>query len=148
MADKSRPSSGSTTDGGTPADVAAGSQPPRRSEGPRVRPGNGLDRYFGISARRSTTGREVRGGLTTFFTMAYIVLLNPIILTSIPGPDGTPGADVTGTVLPFPAIAAVTALIARVMTILMGVIGRYPFAHATGLGINAILAAVVANQVS
>ncbi|MGY1679818.1 NCS2 family permease [Geodermatophilus sp. SYSU D01176] len=148
MAEKSRPSSGSSTDGGTPADVAAGAQPPRRSEGPRVRPSNGLDRYFGISARRSTTGREVRGGLTTFFTMAYIVLLNPIILTSIPGQDGTPGADVTGTVLPFPAIAAVTALIAGVMTILMGVVGRYPFALATGLGINAIVAVFAATQLS
>jgi AGZA family xanthine/uracil permease-like MFS transporter len=148
MAEKSRPSTGSTTDGGTPADVAAGAQPPRRSEGPRVRPSNGLDRYFGISARRSTTGRELRGGVTTFFTMAYIVLLNPIILTSIPGLDGTPGADVTGAVLPFPAIAAVTALIAGVMTILMGVVGRYPFAVATGLGINAIVAVFAATQLS
>ncbi|SNS76096.1 putative MFS transporter, AGZA family, xanthine/uracil permease [Geodermatophilus pulveris] len=147
MAEKSRPSTG-TTDGGTPADVAAGARPARRSEGPRIRPSNGLDRYFGISARRSTTTREVRGGLTTFFTMAYIVLLNPIILTSIPGPDGTPGADVTGAVLPFSAIAAATALIAGVMTILMGVVGRYPFAVATGLGINAIVAVFAATQLS
>jgi AGZA family xanthine/uracil permease-like MFS transporter len=139
MAEKSRPSSGSTTDGGTPADVAAGAQPPRRSEGPRVRPSNGLDRYFDISARRSTTTRELRGGLTTFFTMAYIVVLNPIILS---------GADVTGASLPFPAVAAVTALVAGVMTILMGVVGRYPFAVATGLGINAIVAVYAATQLS
>lgn len=139
MAEKSRPSSGSTTDGGTPADVAAGAQSPRRSEGPRVRPSNGLDRYFGISARRSTTARELRGGLTTFFTMAYIVVLNPIILS---------GADVTGATLPFPAVAAVTALVAGVMTILMGVVGRYPFAVATGLGINAIVAVFAATQLS
>ena len=65
---------------------------PRRSDGPRVRPKNGLDRYFEISARRSTVGRELRGGLTTFFTMAYIVVLNPIILS---------GADVNGNTLPF-----------------------------------------------
>jgi AGZA family xanthine/uracil permease-like MFS transporter len=38
-----------------------------------------LDRYFNISARGSTVGREVRGGLVTFFTMAYIVVLNPLI---------------------------------------------------------------------
>ncbi|WP_100500781.1 NCS2 family permease [Geodermatophilus chilensis] len=139
MAEKSRPSSGSTTDGGTLADVAAGAQPPRRSEGPRVRPSNGLDRYFGISARRSTTTRELRGGLTTFFTMAYIVVLNPIILS---------GPDVTGASLPFPAVAAVTALVAGVMTILMGVVGRYPFAVATGLGINAIVAVYAATQLS
>jgi adenine/guanine/hypoxanthine permease len=139
MPQKSRPSSGRTTDGGTPADVAAGTQPPRRSEGPRVRPTNGLDRYFGISARRSTTVRELRGGLTTFFTMAYIVVLNPIILS---------GADITGASLPFPAVAAVTALVAGVMTILMGVVGRYPFAVATGLGINAIVAVFAVTQLS
>lgn len=139
MAEKSRPSSGSTTDGGTPADVAARPPSPRRSEGPRVRPSNGLDRYFAISARRSTTARELRGGLTTFVTMAYIVVLNPIILS---------GADVTGASLPFPAVAAVTALVAGVMTILMGVVGRYPFALATGLGINAIVAVYAATQLS
>ncbi len=138
MAEKSRPSTGSTTDGGTPADVAAESRP-RRSEGPRVRPTNGLDRYFGISARRSTVTRELRGGLTTFFTMAYIVVLNPIILS---------GADVTGATLPFASVAAVTALVAGVMTILMGVVGRYPFAVATGLGINAIVAVFAATQMS
>ena len=138
MAEKSRPSTG-TTDGGTPADVAAEARAPRRSEGPRVRPSNGVDRYFGISARRSTTVRELRGGLTTFFTMAYIVVLNPIILS---------GADVTGATLPFAAVAAVTALVAGVMTILMGVVGRYPFALATGLGINAIVAVYAATQLS
>src|SRR5688500_6777869 len=136
-------------DSGTPADVVAGTGTlPRRSDGPQTRPRNGLDRYFEISARRSTVGREVRGGLTTFFTMAYIVLLNPIILTSIPGLDGTPGADVNGTVLPFPAIAAVTALLAGLLTILMGIVGRYPFAVATGLGINAIVAVFAATQLS
>jgi adenine/guanine/hypoxanthine permease len=159
MPDKSRPSSGArrakataaataTPDEGTPADVVADDTRPRRSDGPKVRPKNGLDRYFDISARRSTVGREVRGGFTTFFTMAYIVLLNPIILTSIPGLDGTPGADVSGTVLPFPAVAAVTALIAGIMTILMGVVGRYPFAVAAGLGINAIVAVYAATQLS
>jgi AGZA family xanthine/uracil permease-like MFS transporter len=139
MAEKSRPSRGTTTDGGTPAGMAAGAPSPRRSEGPRVRPSNGLDRYFGISARRSTVTRELRGGLTTFFTMAYIVVLNPIILS---------GADVTGATLPFTSIAAVTALIAGVMTILMGVVGRYPFAVAAGLGINAVVAVFAATQLS
>ncbi|SFE14630.1 NCS2 family permease [Blastococcus tunisiensis] len=151
MPDPSRPTAGSTSspDEGTPADVvAAEPSAPRRSPGPQVRPKNGIDRYFEISARHSTTARELRGGLTTFFTMAYIVVLNPIILTSIAGPDGTPGADVEGTVLPFGSIAAVTALIAGAMTILMGVVGRYPFALATGLGINAIVAVFAATQLS
>ena len=142
MPDKSRPTTGSTAgaDGGTPADVVAGpANAPRRSPGPQVRPKNGIDRYFGISARHSTTTREVRGGLTTFFTMAYIVVLNPIILS---------GADVDGNSLPFASVAAVTALIAGVMTILMGVVGRYPFALATGLGINAIVAVYAATQLT
>ena len=138
-----------STAGDTPADVVADAPAaPRRSDGPRAKPKNGLDRYFEITARRSTLTREVRGGLTTFFTMAYIVVLNPIILTSIAGPDGVPGADVDGTVLPFASIAAVTALLAGALTILMGVVGRYPFALATGLGINAIVAVFAATQLS
>jgi AGZA family xanthine/uracil permease-like MFS transporter len=160
MAAKSRPNRGAgaarsaaaaaapTSDGGTPADVAVGrATGARRSEGPRVRPKNGLDRYFEVSVRRSTFGREARGGVTTFFTMAYIVILNPIILTSIDTGNG-PGVDVSGNSLPFPAVAAVTALIAGVMTILMGVIGRYPLALAAGLGINAIVAVYAATQLS
>jgi AGZA family xanthine/uracil permease-like MFS transporter len=153
MSDATRPTAGSSAassadDDGTPADVAATGARHRRSEGPSARPRNGLDRYFHISRRRSTVSREVRGGFTTFFTMAYIVLLNPIILTSIPGADGTPGADVSGTVLPFQSVAAVTALIAGILTILMGVVGRYPFAVAAGLGINAVVAVFAATQLS
>jgi AGZA family xanthine/uracil permease-like MFS transporter len=143
MPDKSRSTTGTPgtpdhTPGDTPADVVTGTRP-RRSEGPKVRPKNGLDRYFEISARRSTVGRELRGGLTTFFTMAYIVVLNPIILS---------GADINGTTLRFGSVAAVTALIAGVMTILMGIVGRYPFAIAAGLGINAIVAVFAATQLS
>jgi len=141
MAEKSRPfrgASASSADDGTPADVLT-TTAPRRSEGPRARPKNGLDRYFSISARRSTVGREVRGGFTTFFTMAYIVILNPIILS---------GADIRGNTLPFAAVTAVTALVAAVMTILMGVVGRYPFALAAGLGINAIVAVYAATEMT
>jgi AGZA family xanthine/uracil permease-like MFS transporter len=128
MPEQTRPSTG-----------ASATSAPRRTEGPRIRPRNGLDRYFSVSARRSTVGREVRGGFVTFFTMAYIVILNPIILS---------GADVTGHKLPFAAVASVTALAAGVMTILMGVWGRYPLALATGLGINAIVAVYAATQMS
>ncbi|MCU1420253.1 MAG: Xanthine/uracil/vitamin permease, partial [Mycetocola sp.] len=86
MPDKSRPArtpaegTGSTA-AGTTAETTTVAAAPRRSPGPQVRPKNGLDRYFEVTARRSTVGREVRGGLTTFFTMAYIVVLNPIILS-------------------------------------------------------------------
>jgi AGZA family xanthine/uracil permease-like MFS transporter len=111
----------------------------RHTDGPRIRPKNGLDRYFEVSVRRSTVGRELRGGLTTFFTMAYIVVLNPIILS---------GTDISKHALSFGSVAAVTALIAGVMTILMGVVGKYPFALATGLGINAIVAVYAHTQMS
>jgi AGZA family xanthine/uracil permease-like MFS transporter len=112
---------------------------PRRSPGPQVRPRNGLDRYFEVTTRRSSFGREVRGGLTTFFTMAYIVVLNPIILS---------GGDITGARLPFASVAAVTALVAGVLTIAMGIVGKYPLALAAGLGINAIVAVYAATQLT
>jgi len=47
---------------------------------PPVNSRNGFDGYFGITRRGSNVGRELRGGLATFFTMAYIIVLNPIIL--------------------------------------------------------------------
>jgi AGZA family xanthine/uracil permease-like MFS transporter len=143
MPDKSRPArtpakgAGGNAVGTTAEAPTAAS--PRRSPGPKLRPKNGLDRYFQVTERRSTVGRELRGGLTTFFTMAYIVVLNPIILS---------GADITGAKLPFGAVAAVTALVAGVLTIAMGVIGRYPLALAAGLGINAIVAVFAATQLT
>jgi AGZA family xanthine/uracil permease-like MFS transporter len=106
----------------------------------RPAPQSRLDRYFKISERGSDVQREVRGGLTTFFTMAYIVVLNPLIIGTVPDADGR--------VLGIPEVAAVTALVAAVMTILMGVLGRYPFAVATGLGLNAFVTFSVASQMS
>ena len=103
-------------------------------------PKGAFDRYFEISKRGSTIGREVRGGIVTFVTMAYIVILNPIILSS--------GTDVAGDQLAFPALSAVTALTAGVMTILFGIVSRLPFAFAAGLGINAFLAFSVVGQVT
>ncbi|CAN5122263.1 NCS2 family permease [soil metagenome] len=99
-----------------------------------------LDSYFEITGRGSTTTREVRGGVVTFMTMAYIVVLNPFIIGTTPDADGR--------VLGIPTVAAVTALVAAVMTILMGVVGKYPFALATGLGLNAFVAFGIASQMS
>jgi adenine/guanine/hypoxanthine permease len=100
----------------------------------------GVDRYFRISERGSTLGREVRGGLATFFTMAYIVVLNPLIIGTVP--DGT-GELLAGGDLA--VIAAVTALVAGVMSIMMGVVANYPLALATGLGLNAFVAYGIAS---
>lgn len=105
-----------------------------------------VDRYFRITERGSTLGREVRGGVVTFFTMAYIVVLNPLILGYAADVDGQflGGGDAPN----LPAIAAGTALVAGVLTILMGAVANYPMALATGLGLNAFLAVAVASQMT
>lgn len=105
-----------------------------------AKPSGWLDRYFDITARGSSLSREIRGGVVTFFTMAYIVVLNPLIV-------GTP-EDVNGNSLGVPQVAAATALVAGVMTILMGVIGRYPLAVATGLGLNAFVATSLVTEMT
>ncbi len=96
-----------------------------------------LDRYFHITQRGSTFSREIRGGLATFFAMSYIVVLNPLILA---------GADSSGAELGFERVAAVTALVAGILTIVMGAWAKYPFALATGLGVNAFVAITVATN--
>jgi adenine/guanine/hypoxanthine permease len=103
----------------------------------------GVDGYFKITERGSTVGREVRGGVVTFLTMAYIIVLNPIILLQ--------GKDMDGASLGggnFAAIAAATALAAGVLTILMGVVANYPLALATGLGLNAFVTFSIASQMT
>ncbi|AUI61947.1 NCS2 family permease [Amycolatopsis sp. BJA-103] len=107
-----------------------------------------LDRYFKIGERGSTPGREVRGGIVTFFTMAYIVVLNPLIIGSFAADDAGAHKDVLGNILPVPQVAAVTALVAGVLTIIMGLVANYPFAIATGLGINSLIAVTFASQMS
>ena len=100
---------------------------------------NRLDRFFDISARQSTIAAEIRGGVVTFIAMAYIIVLNPIILSS---------ADVAGNKLEFAQVSAMTSLAAGIMTILFGVIARLPFAFAAGLGINSFLATTVVGSLT
>lgn len=107
-----------------------------------------LDGYFKITERGSTLTREVRGGLATFFTMAYIVVLNPLIIGTVADDDGQFLGDLTAPGAAIPMVAAATALIAGVLTVAMGVIGRYPFAMATGLGLNAVVAFGIAGGMS
>lgn len=94
-----------------------------------------LDRYFKITQRGSTYGREIRGGLATFLAMSYIIVLNPLILS---------GEDAAGNVLGIPQVAAVTALIAGISTIAMGAWANHPFGLAAGLGVNSLIAITVA----
>ncbi|HEY8979081.1 MAG TPA: solute carrier family 23 protein, partial [Streptomyces sp.] len=101
---------------------------------------NGVDRYFRISERGSTFAREIRGGFATFFTMAYILVLNPIILGS--------AKDKFGHTLDPVQLTTATALVAAVMTIVMGVGGNLPLALAAGLGLNAVVAFQIAPLMS
>ncbi len=107
---------------------------------------SGLDGFFKISERGSSVEREIRGGIVTFFTMAYIIVLNPLILGFAQDADGKflGGGDEPN----LAAIAAGTALVAGVLTIMMGVLANYPLALAAGLGLNAFVAFSVASQMS
>ena len=82
-----------------------------------------LDRTFDLKARGANVRTEILAGVTTFLTMAYIVLVNPAILSQ------------TG--MPAPAVAAATCLAAGVGCILMGCLANYPIALAPGMGLNA-----------
>ena len=85
-----------------------------------------LERYFSISERGSTVRTEVLGGVVTFLTMAYIVVVNPAILGAAK--------------MPVEAVATATALAACIFTLAMGVFTNLPFALASGLGLNAVVA--------
>ncbi len=122
---------------------------------------SGLDRFFEITKRRSTVGREVRGGLVTFFAMAYIIALNPLIIGTAADKDGNLVSgqpmytDAAMTVVDGAAVgqsiamvAAATALVAGLLTLAMGIFGRFPIGLATGLGLNALVAYVLAPQMT
>ena len=84
--------------------------------------------------------QEIRGGFVTFFAMAYIVVLNPIILAS--------GVDKFGHHLGVAQLTTATALIAAIMTALMGLGANLPLAIAAGLGLNGLLAFQIAPTMS
>ncbi|WP_405550379.1 NCS2 family permease [Streptomyces microflavus] len=113
---------------------------PTAPKAPTPAPGSAVDRYFAITARGSTFAREIRGGFATFFTMAYILVLNPIILGSA---EDKFGAQLSG-----PQLVTATALVAAVMTVIMGVGGNLPLALAAGLGLNAVVAYQIAPLMS
>ena len=121
---------------------------PERTDTPQPAPTSGLDRFFKISERGSSLSREIRGGVVTFFTMAYIVVLNPLILGFAKDVNGEFLGGGPGDGSNLPAIAAGTALVAGLLTILMGVVANYPLALATGLGLNAFVAFAIASQMT
>ncbi|MEI6361762.1 MAG: NCS2 family permease [Actinomycetes bacterium] len=111
-------------------------------------PTSSVDRWFELTARGSTYGREIRGGFVTFFTMAYIVVLNPLIIGTAKDMNDQFVGGNTDVAVSIAQVTAVTALVAGVMTILMGVIGRFPIAIAAGLGLNGFVAFTLAPQMT
>jgi AGZA family xanthine/uracil permease-like MFS transporter len=92
----------------------------------------GLEGYFKTAERGSNLRTEIVAGVTTWMTMAYILFVNPTILGAV--------KDGQGTQLGFSKVLIVTALVAGVMSILMGLVSNYPFALAAGLGLNGYVA--------
>ena len=89
-----------------------------------------LNRLFELDARGTTVAREVRGGITTFLTMAYILFANPGILSAAG--------------VPFEGAVAATAAASAIVCLAMGLVANVPIALAPGMGLNAVVAYQVA----
>ena len=85
-----------------------------------------IERQFKVRASGSTIGTEIRGGVTNYLVMSYILVVNAVILSQAG--------------IPFPAVVAATALMAALFTGAMALYANYPYAGAAGLGINAVVA--------
>ncbi|HOQ88700.1 MAG TPA: NCS2 family permease, partial [Candidatus Hydrogenedentes bacterium] len=88
-----------------------------------------LDDFFGITERGSTFGREISGGFSAFAAMSYIVFVQPTVL-AIAGMD-------------FGAVLTATCVSSAIACVLMGVLARYPFALAPGMGENFLFALAI-----
>src|SRR5262245_22672557 len=86
---------------------------------------------FQLRERNSTVGREFRGALATFLTMAYILFVNPLILSGAGMPPEVARS-----------LGACTALAAGVCCILMGLTSNFPIALASGMGLNAVVVGI------
>ena len=91
-----------------------------------------MEKFFKFAEHNTNLKTEITAGVTTFMTMAYIIFVNPFILSAA-------GMD-------FGAVMTATIIAAGVTTILMGLVTNYPFALASGMGLNAFFAFVVAAQ--
>ena len=97
-----------------------------RKEGRRYWIKSVIDDYFGVTKYESTVKTEIIAGLTTFMTMAYIIIVNPLILS-------TAGMD-------YQAVFVATCLAAAVSTLFMGLLAKKPIGMAAGLGLNSVVA--------
>lgn len=96
-----------------------------------------ITRFFDLEGHGATPQGELRAGATTFLTMAYILFVNPAILATAIHLEG---GDTTAQLLSSTAIAAAFGCL------MMGIIARYPFALAPGMGLNAYFAFTVVGQ--
>src|SRR5262249_42863128 len=96
--------------------------------------GDMLERVFRLREHRTIVGTEVLAGVTTFMVMAYIIFVNPAILSFASVPP------LQGQGPPFSATLAATCLVAALMTAGMGLFTNYPLAIASGMGLNAVVA--------
>ena len=93
-----------------------------------------LEGHFRLREHGTTVGTEVLAGLTTFMVMAYIIFVNPAILSFA----GVPPLQSQG--VPFAPTLAATCLVAAIATAAMGLVTNYPLAVASGMGLNAVVA--------
>src|SRR6266436_5553266 len=98
-------------------------KPPEATAPQEVRGTTLLDRYFRLTENQTTVRRELTGGLTTFLTMAYIVVVNPQILSQAG--------------MPADGVVFATCISAAVATLVMGLYANYPIALAPGMSLNA-----------
>lgn len=113
---------------------SATSDPETEGEG-TAQPRSAVDRYFEITGHGSTVPRELRAGLTTFLAMSYIIFVNPQVLGNAIVIDGVDNV--------FQQLVLVTCIAAAFGSLIMGLIARYPFAQAPGMGLNAFFAFTV-----
>ena len=98
-----------------------------------------FESYFKLKENSTNIRQEAIAGFTTFMTMAYILIVNPLMLTQ----DGATGMD-------FGKVFTATALSALIGTLIMAFLAKLPFALAPGMGLNAffVFSVVLARQKS
>jgi AGZA family xanthine/uracil permease-like MFS transporter len=94
-----------------------------------------LEKRFALTQRQTNARTEIGAGVTTFMTMAYIIFVNPLILSNIPALSGSKTA-----------LAAATCLASAIPTLAMGLWTNTPFALASGMGLNAVLVGLCRTQ--
>ena len=94
-----------------------------------------LTNYFKLNENGTDVKTEFIAGATTFMTMAYIIFVNPVILSSSAGSN-----------MDFSAVTAATCIAAAFATLMMGLFAKYPIALAPGMGLNAFFSFVVCGK--